>query len=82
MDTTAQHRKALNQLASETSCYANHTCLKSDLEDLEEVDIAADGRVLFCFSKNVERCHHSQSFGRVMLCTCPLRQYIATHMHT
>jgi hypothetical protein len=80
MHLAVKHSEQLAKLASETSCYANHRCLESGLEDLTEVQVAAEGRVLFCFSKNADRCGHSQSFGRAMLCECPVRQYIAQHL--
>jgi hypothetical protein len=80
MDVLGEHREHLEKLASETYCRWNHGCLTSNLERLTPVEVVAGGRVLFCFSENAERCHHSEPFGGTMLCTCPIRRYIAEHL--
>jgi len=79
VDIPEEHRRELEKLASETRCNANHECIRSDLEELTKVEITADGRALFCLSEAAWQCHHSEPFGRAMLCTCPLRKYIAQH---
>ena len=79
MDISEQHRKELEKLASETRWNVNHRYIKSDLEELTKVEVAGDGRALLCLSEAAWRCPHGEPFGRAMLCTCPLRNYIAKH---
>lgn len=80
MDALGEHREHLEKLASETYCRTNHECLTSNLERLTPVEVVANDNVLLCSSKNAERCRHSQPFGRAMLCTCPIRRYIAKYL--
>ena len=79
VDIPEEHRKKLERLASETHCNVNHECVRSGLEDLTQVEVAGDGRALLCLSEAAWQCHHGEPFGRAMLCTCPLRNYIAKH---
>jgi hypothetical protein len=76
LTSTSESFKKLEKLAAETPCAKNHECLKASLHDLTKVEVVADGKALICLSENAWQCRYATSFGRVMICTCPVRKHI------
>ena len=77
MSAVTERREQLEALAAETPCDRCHACLEPDREGLAEVEPVADGRVLFCLMEEGRSCRRATSFGRAMICMCPVRRAIA-----
>lgn len=77
MKVVTERREQLEALAAEIPCDKRRACLEPDREDLTEVEPVAEGRVLFCLSEEGRSCRRATSFGRTMICMCPVRKAIA-----
>jgi len=78
---TPERLKKLEKLAAETPCGKNHECLRSQFRNIANVEVVAHGRALICRSESGWQCQYATAFGHVLVCTCPVRKYIANHLH-
>ena len=81
MDVTECLGGQLDELAAQTVCLNGHECIRSHFKDLTEVELAAEGEVLFCLGPHTRPCGHSLPFGRCLICLCPVRKYIAKKLN-
>ena len=81
MDIPTCDGRQLDELEASTPCIRGHECLRSNLEKLVKVELAAGGKVLFCPNGVAGPCGHCLPFGGYMVCQCPIRNYIAQHLH-
>jgi len=74
------HDKQLKELMATTPCKRGCACVRSDLQEMGKVEIAAQGKVLFCREEHVRDGQYWLRFGDAGVCTCPIRRYIARHL--
>lgn len=80
MDVPKQHARQLTALAAGTPCRNGHECFRSDSVKLCKSELAAGDKVLFCLDHEGYLCCYGLSFGRSVICLCPVRKYIAQHL--
>lgn len=78
--TTESHDEPLAELAATTPCPKGHACIKSQFQQMGQVDPAAGGQVLFCQGEGCWLCPQRMAFGRSGLCQCPIRRYVAMYL--
>ena len=58
-------------------CSRDFECYRSDFENLGEVGIVGDFKMIECIEERGQTCEFGFSFGLGVICRCPLRMYIA-----
>ncbi len=76
---TAEERRHLEDLRSHVTCLKKFACLDSALTDLCKGRYHRDIDVLECLEQSKPPCQFVRLSGRMPVCTCPLRKYIAQH---
>lgn len=72
--------KSIEEIVGKMKCEKNFNCYKSGFEILcKGKDIGLE-TFLECLEKNPDKCKFSLSYGKVYLCKCPLRVYIAKEL--
>ncbi len=80
MELTQQQREKIEEIANGLRCPKDFKCSKSGFDTLcKAVDIGFDS-ILECSDDNKEPCRFRALAGNLMLCTCPLRTYIAKNL--
>lgn len=73
----AEERQKLEELRAKVACSKHMVCVHSSLADLCEGRYHADLDVLECLEKGAEPCQFAKLGDGMLVCGCPLRQYIA-----
>lgn len=76
MKITKKHKDNIEKIISEMECPKDFLCYESGLENLSKIRLIADNKRVECLEKSL-RCRFVLDFGRLALCQCPLRNYIA-----
>jgi hypothetical protein len=76
MDITQEHELQIQEIMSRMQCSKDFECYKSRFENLCEVRILCDGKLVKCLDENGQICEFGFSFGSGLFCKCPLRKYI------
>jgi hypothetical protein len=75
----AEERKHLEELRSQAACPKKYACIDSALTDLCKGKYHGDIDVMECLDPSRPPCTLSHMSGRMRVCDCPLRKYIARH---
>lgn len=81
MKITSEHKGPIEQIISEMECPKNFICYESDFENLSKIKLIADGERIVCLEENPLTCKFALCYGSLMLCQCPLRNYIAKNFN-
>ncbi|UCC99206.1 MAG: hypothetical protein JSW66_04830 [Phycisphaerales bacterium] len=73
------NKEQIEQIIKEMDCPRDFECYKSDFENLCDVGIVGDAKMVECIEEDAHTCTFGVPFGRGVLCKCPLRNYIAKH---
>ena len=73
------NRDQIEQIVKQMNCPRDFECYKSDFENLSDVGIVGDARMVECIEEGAQTCEFGVPFGLGVLCKCPLRNYIAKH---
>ena len=71
-----QHRKALEELASQIDCPKNFSCIESGFENLGKAKDCGLEDYLDCLNDSAASCKFAVHFGYGHFCRCPVRVYI------
>jgi hypothetical protein len=81
MEITQEHKGPIEQIISEMECPKNFVCYKSGFENLSKIKLIAGGERIVCLEEEQLRCKFALFYGSLMLCQCPLRNYIARNFN-
>jgi len=71
------NRDQIEQIIKEMNCPRGFECYTSDFENLSDVGIVGDAKMVECIKADAQICEYGVPFGLGVLCKCPLRNYIA-----
>jgi len=73
------NRDQIEQIVKQMNCPRDFECYKSDFDNLSDVGIVGDAKMVECIEESAQTCEFGFPFGLGVLCKCPLRNYIAKH---
>ncbi|MEK6755160.1 MAG: hypothetical protein AABZ02_03305 [Bacteroidota bacterium] len=73
------NKDQIEQIIKQMNCPRDFECYTSDFENLSDVGIVGDAKMVECIEENAQTCEFGVPFGLGVLCRCPLRNYIAKH---
>ena len=73
------NRDQIEQIVKQMNCPRDFECYKSDFDNLSDVGIVGDAKMVECIEESAQTCKFGFPFGLGVLCKCPLRNYIAKH---
>ena len=76
-----EHRIQIENIIKKMDCPIGFVCYKSDFENLGEVGIVSDAKMIECIEKHAKTCQFGFSMGLGIICKCPLRNYIAKNFY-
>ena len=76
-----EHRIQIEGIIKNMECPIDFVCYKSDFENLCEVGIVGDAKMIECIEKHAKSCQFGISFGLGFICKCPLRNYITKNFY-
>lgn len=77
MVITQQDKQQIEQIIEAMNCPRDFECYKSDFKNIGEVGIVGDAVMLECIEPRGRTCEFGSVRGLGVICTCPLRNYIA-----
>lgn len=77
MEVTQEHRVSIEKIKHEMTCQKNFRCYESGFEKLSKIKLIAGGERIVCLEEHQLRCKYALFYGSLILCQCPLRNYIA-----
>jgi hypothetical protein len=81
MVITQENKKQIEEIIKEMNCPKDFQCYKSNFENLIDVGIVSDAKMIECIEECAKTCEFGHSFGLGFICKCPLRNYIARNFH-
>ena len=81
MELTAEQETDVQKIMEEMDCPRGFECYRSDFENLGEVGIVGDFKMIECIEERGHTCEFGFSFGLGVICKCPLRIFIAQNYH-
>jgi len=81
MEIIQRHKTQIEQIISEVECPKDFACHKSGFESIGKTRLIADGQRIECLEENARLCKFALLFGPLVICECPLRNYIAKNLH-
>ena len=81
MVITQDNKKQIEEIIKEMDCPKDFQCYKSSFENLSEVGIVGDAKMVECIEESAKTCEFGHSFGLGFICKCPLRNCIARNFH-
>jgi len=79
MVVTQENKQQIEEIIRTMHCPRDFKCYKSDFQNIGEVGIVGDAVMLECIEPRGRTCEFGSSEGCGIICTCPLRNYIATN---
>ncbi|MHC4165580.1 MAG: hypothetical protein ACYSWQ_01330 [Planctomycetota bacterium] len=80
MELTAQQEADVQKIMGEMDCPRGFRCYESGFEDLSPVKVISSNAIE-CFKAKKSFCRMSVNLGlSTMICTCPLRKYVALEL--
>jgi len=76
-----EDRQQIEDIIKGMDCPRAFECYRSDFENLGEVGIVGDFKMIECIEERGHTCEFGFSFGLGVICRCPLRNYIANNYH-
>ncbi len=76
-----EDREQIEDIMEGMDCPRDFECYRSDFENLAEVGIVGDFKMIECIEERGHTCEFGSSFGLGVICRCPLRHYIAKNYH-
>ncbi len=76
MELIQEHKQQIEKIISEMECPKDFVCLTPGFESLSKTRLIASDKLVECMDENSHLCKFVLVFGRLPLCTCPLRNYI------
>ena len=76
-----EQRTQIKDIIKKMDCPKDFVCYKSNFENIGEVGIVGNARMIECIEKNVQTCQFGFSFCLGTICKCPLRNYIAKNFY-
>jgi len=73
------NRDQVEEIIKQMTCPRDFECCKSGFENLSDVGIVGDAKMVECIEERAHSCDFGVPFGLGVLCKCPLRNYIAKH---
>ena len=81
MEIAQEDRQQIEDIIKGMDCPRAFECYRSDFENLGEVGIVGDFKMIACIEERGHTCEFGFSFGLGVNCQCPLRNYIAKNYH-
>ena len=76
-----EDRQQIEDIVKGMDCPRDFECYRSDFENLAEVGIVGDFKMIECIEERGRTCEFGSSFGLGVICRYPLRNYIAKNYH-
>ena len=73
----AEERRQLDELQTQVHCDKHFACINDALDNLCEGKYHPELNIMECLAKTDPTCHFARPFGCTLVCTCPLRKFIA-----
>jgi hypothetical protein len=73
----ADERRQFEALRQQVACDKQFACIGAALSDLCQGVYHRDLDILECLEKGASPCKFAKPFGEALVCTCPLRKFIA-----
>ena len=73
------NKDQVEQIINQMVCPRDFECYTSGFENLSDVGIVGDAKMVECIEERAQTCKFGVPFGLGVLCKCPLRNYIAKH---
>ena len=77
MVVTQENKRQIEEIIRAMHCPRDFECYKSDFQNVGEVGIVGDAAMLECIEPRGRTCEFGSPRGLGIICTCPLRNYIA-----
>ena len=77
MVITQENKHQIEEIIRTMHCPRDFECYKSDFQNVGEVGIVGDAVMLECIEPRGRECVFGSPRGAGIICTCPLRNYIA-----
>jgi hypothetical protein len=74
------HKKEIKEIIGQMKCPRDFRCYKSGFEALCKARNIGIEPFLECLEETPQECKFSLFLGRLYLCQCPLRAYIANRL--
>ncbi len=81
MEITPEHKGHIEKIISEMECPKNFICYESGFENLGNIKLIADGERIECLGGEQLKCKYALCYGKLTICQCPLRNYIAKNFN-
>jgi hypothetical protein len=81
MEITQEHDRKIQEIMNGMQCNRDFECYKSGFENLCQVMIIGDAKLVECLEQQAISCKRVFSFGLGYICKCPLRNYIAKNFN-
>jgi len=81
MEIMQVHKTKIEQIISEMECPKDFACHKSGFEIMGRTRLIADDQRVECLEENARLCKFALLFGTLIICECPLSNYIAKNLH-
>lgn len=81
MELTKEHRASIEKIKLEMTCPKNFKCYESGFEHLSKIKLTAGGERVVCLEEHQLRCKYALFYGSLILCQCPLRNYVAKNFN-
>lgn len=79
--TAQQHKNQIREIITNLECPKDFKCCKAGVDNLCKANTAAGVGLVECSDPAAQECESAICFARVVLCKCPLRNYIANNFH-
>ncbi len=76
-----EHKLCIENIMQGMDCPRDFDCHQSGFENLAEVGIVGDFKMIECLGERGHTCEFGFSFGLGVICKCPLRIFIAKNYH-
>lgn len=72
-----EDKQQIEQIMEGMDCPWDFACYKSDFRNIGEVGIVGDAVMIECIEERGRTCEFGSARGAGVICTCPVRNYIA-----
>ena len=77
MEIAQANKDQIEQIIEQMNCPSDFECYKSHFENLSDVEIVGDAKMVERIEESAPTCEFGVPFGLGVLSRCPLRNYIA-----
>ena len=80
MEISQEHKHQIDKIMNEMDCQKDFECHKSSFENIGKTWLITGDHLVECPEGNKQKCSYALPFGHMLLCKCPLRNYVAQNL--